>query len=251
MRLALETYHGKKEEPKEEKPVVDRTKEVELLKKALTNALQLSISNVEQLQGVTQIFVDVSGSMKSPLSGGKSFGSVRQCFEMSIILGLMVMSRCKSCEYYIFSSIATDKCYILMNERLTGNLETDIETVKAAAETLGGGTDFPVEVVIEATANKKHVDNMIILSDMMISQNFNNGEGYIEAIDKYREKVNPKLRVFSIDLRGYSKAQDIKKEFAEHNFIRIFGANASILKFISATESSQIDHIRKFHTTLP
>jgi len=54
-----------------------------------------------------------------------------------------------------------------------------------------------------------------------------------------------------VDLRGYSDAQNIKKEFAEHNFIRIYGTNASILKFISATESGQIDHIRKFHTTLP
>lgn len=222
-----------------------------MLKTALTRALQLSIANVEEIQGVTQIFVDVSGSMKSPLSGGKSFGSVRQCFEMSILLGLMVMSRCKKCEYYIFSSVNTAKCYILMNEQLNGELEHDIEVVKKAAATLGGGTDFPVEVVTEATANNKHIDNMIILSDMMISQDFGNGEGYIQAIDTYRKKVNPKLKVFSVDLRGYSKAQDIKKEFAEHNFVRIYGANASILKFISASETGQIDHIRKFHTTLP
>lgn len=117
--------------------------------------------------------------MKSPLSGGKSFGSVRQCFELSILLGLMVMSRCKSCEYYIFSSVRTDKCYLLMNEKLNGDLEHDMKVVKKASETLGGGTDFPVEVVVDATSKKQHIDNMIILSDMMISQNFGNGQGYI------------------------------------------------------------------------
>jgi hypothetical protein len=95
---------------------------VGVLKKALTKALQLSINNVEEIQGTTQIFVDVSGSMRSPLSGGKSFGSVRQCYELSIILGLMVMSRCKHCEYYIFSSIRVAKCYLYMNEKLNGDL---------------------------------------------------------------------------------------------------------------------------------
>lgn len=115
---------------------------------------------------------------------------------------------------------------------------------------MGGGTDFPTEVVTNATANHTHVDNMIILSDMMISQNFETGQGYIEAIDKYKSQVNPKLKVFSVDLRGYSKAEEVRKEFKEKNFIRIYGANTSILKFIATKEGAQVEYIRNYHNTL-
>jgi hypothetical protein len=88
------------------------------------------MSNVQEIQGTTQIFVDVSGSMRCPLSGGKSFGSIRQCSELSIILGLMIMSRCKHCEYYIFSSPNDAECYMQMNEKLTGDLQHDVDIIE-------------------------------------------------------------------------------------------------------------------------
>ncbi len=91
---------------------------------------------------------------------------------------------------------------------------------------------------------------MIILSDMMISQSFSNGEGYIKAISEYTELLNPKLKVFSIDLRGYSESNDIRREFSEKNFIRIYGANTSILRFISEKEGAQIERVRTFHLTV-
>ncbi len=70
------------EKPAEEKPVLSEEAKanINILKPVLSNALQLSMQNVEVLKGVTYIFVDVSGSMRSPLSGGKSYGSVRDCY---------------------------------------------------------------------------------------------------------------------------------------------------------------------------
>ena len=91
---------------------------------------------------------------------------------------------------------------------------------------------------------------MIILSDMMISQDFEQGDSYIDAISKYTKLINPSLKVFSIDLKGYSKSNDIRREFSEKNFIRIYGANTSILKFISEKEGAQIERIRTFHLTV-
>lgn len=85
---------------------------------------------------------------------------------------------------------------------------------------------------------------------MMISNDNSNGQTYIQAIDSYRKNINPAVKMFSIDLRGYSKAADVRKEFAEQNFIRIYGTSASILRFIAEKEGSQIEHIRTFHTTV-
>ena len=50
--------------------------------------------NVDEIKGHTVVFVDVSGSMCSPLSGGKSYGSVRTCKEASILMGLMTRQKC-------------------------------------------------------------------------------------------------------------------------------------------------------------
>ena len=59
------------------------------------------------------IFTDVSGSMQCAISGGKKYGSVRTCADLSILLGLMVNENCENSQYYIFSSVGHQhpKCY--------------------------------------------------------------------------------------------------------------------------------------------
>lgn len=62
--------------------------------------------------------------------------------------------------------------------------------------------------------------------------------------------VNPNVRIFSCDLRGYQQSSEIMKNLAERNFIRIYGGNSSILKFISQVERDQIEYIRTFAQSL-
>jgi hypothetical protein len=52
---------------------------------------------------------------------------------------------------------------------MTGDLENDIQLVKDLSESLGGGTDFPAKVIVKYIQKKEKIDNMVILSDMMIS----------------------------------------------------------------------------------
>ncbi len=69
--------------------------QVESLKDALDKALKISIdNNIDELKGLTYIFCDVSGSMKCPISGGKKYGSVRECYELSLLLGIMLKQKC-------------------------------------------------------------------------------------------------------------------------------------------------------------
>ena len=59
--------------------------------KAVETALKAAIDkNLDRLDGVTYIFCDLSGSMSCPISGGKKYGSVRMCSELSLLLGLML-----------------------------------------------------------------------------------------------------------------------------------------------------------------
>lgn len=64
-----------------------------------------SIENsLDTIEGHTVIFADVSGSMQHRLSGGKSYGSIRTCYEAAILLGLLLRQKCEKCTLYIFSS---------------------------------------------------------------------------------------------------------------------------------------------------
>ena len=87
---------------------------------------------------------------------------------------------------------------------------------------------------------------------MMISNGLNQDSAieYIESIERYKELVNPNVRVFSCDLRGYQESKNIMSNLAERNFIRIYGGNSSILKFISQVEGDQIEYIRTFAQSL-
>lgn len=97
----------------------------------------------------------------------------------------------------------------------------------------GGNTGFPGEVIKECIENKIKVSNIVVLSDLMISVNYNQGAdcdggstnnhkiGIV--LNEYREKMNPDLKVFSVDLRGYSQVLNLADEFGENNYIKIFG----------------------------
>lgn len=68
--------------------------------KQYINSIELAIKiavnkNLEEISGHTAIFSDVSGSMNTSMSGGaKKYGSVRNCLECALVLGLMVKQRC-------------------------------------------------------------------------------------------------------------------------------------------------------------
>ena len=83
--------------------------------------------------------------------------------------------------------------------------------IQEQARKLGGGTDFPTEVIQNAITTKEKIDNIVIFSDMMISngEDAGNATDYIKAIENYLEHVNSNTRVFSCDLRGYSQSKTI------------------------------------------
>ncbi|KAL4483605.1 hypothetical protein ABPG72_006671 [Tetrahymena utriculariae] len=227
--------------------------------KQYINSIELAIKiavnkNLDEIKGHTAIFSDVSGSMSTSMSGGaKKYGSVRTCLECALVLGLMVKQRCEKSSFYIFSSPSSQcsKCYLEVN--LPGDeLRPSMEKLLGEKEKLGGGTDFPYECIDEWTKNKTHVDNIVILSDMMIAEGYSDinvrGSSIVNSIKKYKDEVNPNIKIFAVDLEGYGKCINLGDEFNENNYIKIFGMSDSILKFISAKQggASMVDVIKNF-----
>ena len=58
--------------------------------------------------------------------------------------------------------------------------------------------------------------------------------------------MNPDLKIFSVDLRGYSQVLNLADEFGEKNYIKIFGMSDQVLRFISLRENSQMQEIGNF-----
>lgn len=244
-----------KEEPKPIKSEINYSIDtlVDDYKDSITKAIQIAVDkNLEPIIGHTLIFCDVSGSMRCKISGGKCYGSVRNCKEVALLLGLMIKSKCETSSFYIFSSPGYEhkECYLEVKLESKDILK-DMQHLDLESEKLGGGTDFPFACIRKHIDQKIKVDNIIILSDMMISEGYEEIDTGVkstsEILNEYRNKVNNALKIFSIDLRGYAKVLNLSDEFNEENYIRIFGMSDGVLKFISVKEKgSQVDEIKKF-----
>ena len=60
--------------------------------------------NLETIPGVTYIFVDVSGSMCSKISGGKKYGSINECMDCGFVLGHLIRMKCENSQFYLFAA---------------------------------------------------------------------------------------------------------------------------------------------------
>ena len=241
--------------PENKKPFKSYTIDtlIEDYKTAIKKAIQTAVDkNLEEITGHTLIFCDVSGSMSTPISGGKKYGSVTKCTEVALLLGLMIKSKCQKSTFVIFSSPGQEhqECYLEV-KLVSDDILEDMKKLESESGKLGGGTDFPFKCIREHIEKKIHVDNIVILSDMMISNGYSEidtGEqSTSDLLNEYRNKVNTNLKIFSVDLRGHAKVLNLGDEFNEQNYIRIFGMSDGVLKFISVKEKgSQIEEIKKF-----
>ena len=115
---------------------------------------------------------------------------------------------------------------------------------------LGLGNDSLVKVLQVIKQSKERVDNIVLLSDLMISEGFedyaDNDGSTIDFLKDYVNSVNPDLKIFSVDLKGYGQKPDMSQVFSDKNFIRINGMSNNILKFISVNEQiDQLAYIKK------
>ena len=85
--------------------------------------------------------------MRTPVSGGSGLGSINDCMQVGILMGLMLNFVCESSQFRIFSSPKpgrTEKCHLpveIQGDNILQNMDIVLEEVCK----LGGGTDFPFD----------------------------------------------------------------------------------------------------------
>lgn len=236
-------------------PLISRYRE------AIDTAIRLSVvNNLAPISGKSVVFCDVSGSMKCPCSTAK-LPSLQQVYEVAILLGLMLQDVCEECDFRIFSSPSSSsngKCHLGI-KLIPNTILANVKRVTDEAATLGGGTDFPFDYLEGLIKNKTHLDQFIILSDMMIAPAFNEmNEGHnkhksvSDILKRYRQEVNPNLLFVAVDLYGSGKSLvDVATSESHPNDILITGFSDHILRFIAERgNAKQLEYVQAIDSKL-
>lgn len=181
---------------------------VEVLKQAVEEALLLSIKNIPLLSGRTMILSDNSGSMGGDY-GGKSVTSAysqRTTANIANLFATLYWMRADNTMVGLFGDLLlTPK----MN-RAKGLFENYKALAKTAAD-CGPSTEKGIfEAFNQLIASKTLVDRIVIFSDCQVGDGCswydnhgNRGDNFNALLVKYL-KVNPTVKVYSVNLKGYN-----------------------------------------------
>lgn len=171
----------------------------------ISQAIEISLSNIPKYDGETLVVLDVSGSMQGkPADIGGLFAAC--------------LAKANNCDVITFDDRAR---YVNVNTM------DSISSIMKSIPFTGGGTNFNV---IFQTANKKY-DRIIILSDM---------QGWIgyhtpsSAYNSYKNiyKANP--YIYSFDLAGHGTMQ-----FPENKVFAIAGFSDKVFDLMKLLESDK------------
>lgn len=175
------------------------------VRRALDEALELSLMNVPSFEGRTLIVVDVSGSMRG------------RPVRLAAILAAVLYKSQAHADVLLFDTVA--KALKLHPRDSITTLASTIER-----EAMGGGTDF--KVIFKEL--KKAYDRILILSDMQAWVGHHTPAAELAA---YRKKFKADPRIFSFDLTGHGTIQ-----FPEAKVYALAGFTDAVLGVLKELE---------------
>lgn len=222
-------------------------RKIEQVNNALQKALIIACDNIQFNDGRTAILSDNSGSMYGD-AAGKSLVSAMSRVKTSDIANLFaVLYWNKKRDTYV--GLFGDR---LINANLsrTVNIFDNFKIVNAAAKKCGPSTERGIFEYMETLIKTKTVvDRIIIFSDCQVGEgcnwydnNGNKGSNFNALFQKYL-KINPQVKVYTIDLKGYGKSMTSKSD----NVVYVSGWSEKIFDMIYYIEhgSSIVDEILK------
>jgi 60 kDa SS-A/Ro ribonucleoprotein len=184
---------------------------------AVRGALDLAVANVPDVPGLTDVALDISGSMQNYLQTAAVFG--------------ICLAR---------KSGLTGKLWVFNTD--LGQVQVSArDSILSQAELLraDGGTDH-TQVVSHLLAERRKLDNLIYITD----EQQNTGMPLIDLIDEYRRRVNSNLKLFIVDVGPYRDAITPN----DKNTWYVYGWSDQALSFISMAAhgfGSMIEQIEK------
>jgi 60 kDa SS-A/Ro ribonucleoprotein len=208
------------------------------VREALQDAMEVAIDNVPSIDGKVFVFPDVSGSMRSPVTGfRKGSTSKVRCVDVAALVAAAVLRKNRDAEVLPFES---DVVPVRMNPR---------DSVMTNAEKLAslpcGGTNCsaPLRVLNERQACG---DLLIYVSD---NESWVDGPAYgrfgggrTETMNEWAafKKRNPTARMVCIDIQPYGTTQALERD----DILNIGGFSDQVFEVIAAFAKGELgaDH---------
>ena len=184
-----------------------------LIKDSLEKCMDLAVANMPKLDGRVMSLCDNSGSAWGSLNSEYGSVTVAEIANLSAIITAQ-----QSGEGYV--GVFGDRLQTRSISKRNGLL-TQLNESNTAGRGIGGGTENGIWLFWEkAIKDKQHWDTVFIYSDMQAGHGGLFGERpneykefahvksdrYIDVlalVRKYRETVNPKVNIFSVQVAGY------------------------------------------------
>jgi 60 kDa SS-A/Ro ribonucleoprotein len=185
---------------------------------ALEDAMELAISNVPSVDGQVYVCPDVSGSMRSPITGHRPGATTAvRCVDAAALVTAAIVRRNRSAEVLPF-----EHTVVPLRLSARDSVMTNAERLAAIG---GGGTSVSAPLAT-LNARKAKGDLVVIVSDneSWVDAAGARGTATVREWNSFRTR-NLRARLVLIDLQPYSTTQAIERDdilnvggFSDHVF---------------------------------
>jgi 60 kDa SS-A/Ro ribonucleoprotein len=201
-----------------------------IVRDALQDAMELSVTNVPVIPGTVFVCPDVSGSMQSAVTGArKGATSAVRCVDVAALTAAAILRKNPSAEVLPFE----DKVVSMqLNSR-----DSIMSNARALAAVGGGGTNCsaPVNVL---NGRKALGDLVIFISDNQswVDAGAGRGTALMGAWQQFRQR-NPNAKLVCLDVQPYATTQATERE----DILNIGGFSDQVFEVIAAFASGELN----------
>jgi 60 kDa SS-A/Ro ribonucleoprotein len=197
---------------------------------ALQDAMELAIANVPSIEGRVVVCPDVSGSMKSPVTGHRagSTTSVR-CVDVAALVAASVLRKNQTATVLPFEQTVVP---VDLNSR-----DSVMTNAGRLASIGGGGTNCSAPVRL-LNQQKAKADLVLFVSDneSWVDQGRGRGTALLAEWSEFRQR-NPKARLVCLDIQPNQTTQAAERP----DILNIGGFSDQVFDVISAFASGQLE----------
>src|SRR5262245_56783001 len=172
--------------------------------RALEDAMEIAIENVPAIGGRVAVCPDVSGSMRSPVTGNRQARTAIRCVDVAALMASAVLRRNLEAEVLPFEHDVVDL-------RLSGR-DSVMTNAAVLAQVGGGGTSCSAPLAL-LNRRRAAVDLVILISDneSWIDAGRGRGTATMHEWNGLRQR-NPTARLVCIDVQPSGTTQAVERE---------------------------------------
>ena len=203
------------------------------VRSALEDAMELAIANVPSIDGQVYVCPDVSGSMRSPVTGVRRGATTRvRCVDVAALVTAAIVRRNPTAEVLPFEESVV-RLRLSARDRVMTNAER-------LASMGGGGTSVSAPLAM-LNARRATGELVVIISDneSWVDASGSRGTATLREWNVFRAR-NPRARLVLIDIQPYATTQASERE----DILNVGGFSDQVFDIVSEFAAGRLhgDH---------